>query len=227
MRSRFVPLVGLTLAGAAVLTAIVFIAIGEHGPAAPVDGADTVQRLYGGIEQDADALGEADAPVTISVFNDLRCPDCADYFLETTPALVEGPVRAGEARLEFRHRSLGLTDTTLAAFAAAAAGEQDYEWEFIHLTFLNQEQIEVSGADDEFLERVAEAIPASRFDVEQWEADRDLPAVVARIESDAQTALDLRLTAAPAVVVEGPRGTIELEEFPSVAEIDAAVAEAG
>jgi protein-disulfide isomerase len=227
LRSRLIPLVGLTLAAAGLLTAIVFISVGEHGPPAPVEGADTVQRLYGGIEQDGDALGDPDAPVTISIFNDLQCTDCADYHLETVPPLVEGLVRHGDARLEFRHRSLGQKETTLAAFAAAAAGVQDYEWQYVHLVFLNQDQIRVSGATDEFLARVAESIPAPQFDVERWEADRDSPEVEAEIESDVQTALDLRLTAAPAVVVEGPSGSVTLEDSPSVDEIEAAVAEVG
>jgi len=228
VRSRLVPLVGLTLAGAAVLTAIVFIAVGERGPAAPVDGADTVQRLFGGIEQDSDALGDADAPVTVSIFNDLQCTACADYQLEIVPLLVEGPVRGGEARLEFRHRAVGLSVTTEAALAAASAGLQDYAWEFIHLTFLNQEQVEVSGTSDqfsgEFLERVAEAIPGPEFDVAQWEADRDSPEVEAQVESDDQTAVDLGV-ASPAVVVAGPSGEIKLEQSPTVEEIEAAIAE--
>ena len=227
MRSRLIPLVGLTLAAAGLLAAIVFISVGEHGPPAPVEGADTVQRLYGGIEQDGDALGDPDAPITISIFNDLQCTDCADYHLETVPPLIEGLVRHGDVKLEFRHRSLGQKETTLAAFAAAAAGVQDYEWQYVHLVFLNQDQIRVSGATDEFLARVAESIPAPQFDVEQWVADRDSPEVEAEIESDVQTALDLRLTAAPAVVVEGPSGSVKLEDSPSVDEIEAAVAEVG
>ena len=227
MRSRLIPLVGLSLAAAGVLTAIVFISVGEHAPPAPVEGVDTVQRLYGGLEQDGDALGDPDAPVTISIFDDLQCTDCADYYLATVPPLIEDLVRRGDARLEFRHRSLGQKETTLAAFAAAAAGVQDYQWQYIHLVFQNQDQIRVSGATDEFLARVADSIPAPQFDVEQWEADRDSPAVQAEIDSDVQTALDLRLTAAPAVVVEGPSGSVELDDSPSLDEIEAAVAEVG
>jgi protein-disulfide isomerase len=227
VRSRLVPLIGLTLAGAGVLTAIVFISVGEHGPAAPVEGADTVQRLFGGIEQSGNALGDTDAPVTISIFNDLQCTDCADYQLETVPPLVESVVRPGKARLEFRNRSLGQKETTLAAYAAAAAGQQDNEWQYAHLVFLNQDQIRTSGVTDEFLERVAEAVPGPEFDVAQWERDRDSPQVEAEVGSDAQTALDLRLTAAPAAVVEGPHGSIELDDSPSVDEIEAAVAEVG
>jgi protein-disulfide isomerase len=227
MRSRVVPLAGLGIGAVAVLTAIVFIAVGERGPAPPVEGADAVQRLFGGIEQDGDALGDPDAPITVSTFNDLQCTDCADYHLETIPMLVEDLVRSGKARLEFRNRSLGQKETTLAAFAATAAGEQDNEWQYAHLVFLNQDQVRTEGVSDEFLERVAEAVPSPEFDVGQWEGDVDLPEVAARVEADAQLALDLRLTAAPAAVVEGPGGTRELEDSPSVAEIEAAVDEVG
>jgi protein-disulfide isomerase len=225
MRSRLVPLIGLGLAAAALLVAIVFISVGEKGPSAPVSGADTVQRLFGGIEQEGNALGSSDAPVTISIFNDLQCTDCADYHLVTVPDLVEDLVRSGDARLEFRNRSLGSRDTTLAAYGATAAGEQANEWQFAHLVFLNQDQVTTEGVTDEFLERVAEAIPGPEFDVGQWESDLDAPEVQSRVESDAQLALDLRLTAAPAVVVEGPGGTRELQDSPSVAEIEAAVGE--
>jgi protein-disulfide isomerase len=225
--SRLIPLVGLGLAAAALLVAIVFIAVGEEGPAAPVGGADTVQRLFGGIEQEGDALGSPDAPVTVSIFNDLQCTDCADYHLQTVPDLVEDLVRSGEARLELRHRSLGSRETTLAAYGAAAAGEQDNQWQFAHLVFLNQDQVTTEGVTDEFLERVAEAIPGPEFDVDRWQSDLESPEVQSRVESDAMLALDLRLTAAPAAVVEGPGGIRELEDSPSLAEIEAAVKEAG
>ena len=229
MRSRrWVPIAGLSLAAAALLTAIVFIAVGEEGPLPPVEGADTVQRLFGGIDQDGNALGDPDAPVTISFFNDLQCTDCADYHLETVPPLVEALVRHGEARLEFRNRAIGQKVVTEAALGAGAAGLQDYEWQFIHLTYLNLDQVEITGTSDEFsgefLERVAEAIPAPEFDVGQWESDRDAPEVTAQVESDDQTAVDLGI-AAPSVVVEGPSGSETLEDSPSVSEIEAAVAE--
>src|SRR5918992_1662540 len=106
-RRRWVPLLVLGLIGAAILAAIVSISIGEEGSAPPVEGAQAAQRLFGGIEQEGDSLGDPDAPATVSIFNDLQCTDCADYHLETVPELVEDLVRSGKARLEFRNRSLG------------------------------------------------------------------------------------------------------------------------
>lgn len=225
MRSRWVPLVGLGLVGAALLAIIVSISVGEKGPAPPVEGADTVQRLYGGIHQEGASLGEPDAPVTVSIFNDLQCTDCAIYHLETVPALVEDLVRTDQARVELRHFSIGQKETVLAAFGAVAAGEQGAQWQFAHLFYLNQDQVRTSGVSDEFLERVAAAIPSPEFDEDQWVRDRTSPEVEARVEADAELAAELRLPAMPAALVDGPGGTRQLEESPSVAEIEAAVDE--
>jgi protein-disulfide isomerase len=216
------PLVALALVGAAILAAIVSISVGEKGPAPPVEGAQAAQRLYGGIEQAGNSLGSPDAPVTISIFNDLQCTDCADYQLETVPVLVDDLVREGDARLELRHRPVGQTPTTIAAVAATAAGEQGVEWQFAHLVLLNLDQARTSGVDDKFLERVAGSVPGPEFDVERWQRDREDPEIEARVAADDELGAELEL-AAPAVVVDGPGGTEQLEDAPSLADIERAV----
>ena len=106
--------------------------MGTGGPQViKISGADEVQQLVGGIQQDGASLGSPDAPVTISVFNDLQCSTCDAYELDTVDPLVEEYVRGGTARLDFRHYSLGQAETTKAAYAATAAGEQDCLWQFV------------------------------------------------------------------------------------------------
>jgi protein-disulfide isomerase len=224
MPRRWVPIVALGVIGVAILAAIVSISIGEKGPAPPVEGSQAVQRLYGGIEQQGDALGDPDAPVTISIFNDLQCTECADYQLATAPRLVEDLVRPGDALLEFRNRPVGQTPTTLAAVAATAAGEQGMEWQYAHLVLLNLDQVRTSGVNDEFLERVAGSVPGPEFDVERWQRDREDPEIEARVESDDELGAELGV-AAPSVVVDGPGGTEQLEDAPSPGEIERAVEE--
>ncbi|MGH2990172.1 MAG: DsbA family protein [Solirubrobacterales bacterium] len=226
MRSRrWVPLVALGLVGAAILAAIVSISVGEKGPAAPVEGAQAVQRLYGGIEQEGNSLGSPDAPVTISIFNDVQCPECGTYQLEAVPTLIDDLVRPGDARLELRHFSLGPRGVTAGALGATAAGEQGAQWQYAQLLFGNVEEVEVSGVEDEFLDRVAAAVPGPEFDEGQWAEDLESPEVADRVTADAELAADLRLPAQPAVIVDGPGGTRQLEEAPSLDEIEAAVAE--
>ena len=230
MRSRWIPIIGLSLVAAGLLTAIVFIAVGEEGPVPPVSGSDTVQRIYGGIDQDEDTLGDPGAPVTITVFNDLQCTPCGDWHLETIPPLIDDLVRDGDAKLEFRHRAVGARVVTEAALGAEAAGEQGFEWQFIHLVFLNLDQVEISGTDeqqsDQFLERVAAAIPSPEFNEGRWEKDRESmeEEFVSQVESDDQEAIEHGI-ASPGVVVDGPDGEVILRESPSADEIEAAVAE--
>lgn len=222
--SRWVPRVALAVIGAAIVAAIVSISIGEEGPEAPAEGSDAVQRLYGGIEQEGSSLGSPDAPVTISLFNDVQCPECGEYQLEIVPNLVEDLVRPGDARLDLRHFSIGPRQITAGALATAAAAEQGAGWQFAHLMFLNLDQVGTS-VDDEFLERVAAAVPGPEFDEDRWARDRDSEQVQAEVEADAELAAELRLPAMPAVIVDGPRGTRELTEEPPLDEIQAAVDE--
>src|SRR5437667_333154 len=86
---------------------------------------DLVDELIGGVQQDGAYIGSPDAPVTIGVFNDLQCSTCRGYELHTIDPLIGEYARGGSVRLEFHNFSLGATDTTVAAYAAVAAGVQD------------------------------------------------------------------------------------------------------
>ena len=183
-----------------------FIAVGEEGPLPPVEGADTVQRLYGGIDQDgARARRPRARPSRSTIFNDLQCTDCADYHLETVPPLIEGLVRPGDAKLEFRHRAIGLKVVTAAAVGAAAAGLQGYEWPTPTSSFLNQEShrghrarpTSSSSASPRRSRRPSSTTSAGSRTARP-------PEVTEQIESDDLIAADLGL-ASPAVVVEGPQ----------------------
>lgn len=182
-------------------------------------GVGQTNEVIGGIAQEGAALGSPAAPVTISIFNDLQCPDCADYQLRIVPPLVRDLVRPGEARLELRHFSIGRQQsTTIAAIAAAAAGEQSRQWQFAHLFYLNIEEAGVS-LDEAYLRAVA---ASAGLDITGWMEARESPEVAAAVEADAGLALDLRLPAEPAAVVDGPGGTRQLVEEPSAEEIAAA-----
>lgn len=225
-RSRLIPIVLLAAGAAGLLAAIISLSVGERGPQAfTVEGSGDVQRLFGGLDQSGNELGDPGAPVTISVFNDLQCPSCADYQLATVPPLIEDLVRRDRARLELRHFSVGPATTSLAAVGATAAGEQGTQWQFAHLFFVNQDEVPEQGVDEDFLEEVAAAIPGPEFDVPQWRRDFEASSAERRVRADAEVATNLRFPAEPAVVVEGPAGSERLIESPSVAEIQAAARE--
>jgi protein-disulfide isomerase len=226
-RSPWLPRLLLGAGAVGLFAAVVSLSVGEGGPEKiAVSGGEQTQQLIAGIPQDGPYLGPSDAAVTITVFSDLQCSSCDDYELDTVDPLIEQYARTGQARLEFRHHSLGAAETTTAAYAAAAAGDQDREWQYIDLLFRNQDEAPAHTVSDEFLTDIGNAIPD--FDRDAWTAARDSAAVKDRVEADAQLAADLGLrVSGPAVVVSGPGGTKVLQDSPSKEEVDAAVSAVG
>jgi protein-disulfide isomerase len=204
---------------------VISIAVGEGGPDAPPnEGFNEVQKLFGGIEQEGAILGDSDAPVLVTVYNDLRCLPCADYEISEIDPLIETYARTGRARFEFSHFSLGPESVSLAALAATAAGEQGRQWQYLDLMLRNLSSAGAE-ADDEFLVRIAEIVP--ELDLDTWEDDRASTDVQQVVEDDSELATELRLEADPAVIVSGPGGERRLERSPQAEEIEAAIQEAG
>lgn len=220
--SAWVPRALIAVLAIAIGYAIYSIAVGEGGPQpARIGGVNDVQRIFGGIAQDSDSLGEADAPVTVTVFNDLQCAPCARFQLEVVDPLVEEYARTGRARLEFRHFSLAPNDTTLAAIASEAAGRQEREWQYLDTFVRNQALARRAGVDEELLAEVAAAVP--ELDSDRWRADFEAAATEDLVREDAMLAAELELPAQPAVVVSGPGGQRELIETPSLDQVRAAI----
>jgi protein-disulfide isomerase len=220
--SAWVPRVLIGVLTVAIGYAIYSIAVGEGGPRpADVGGVNDVQRIFGGIPQDADALGPADAAVTVSVFNDIQCEPCARWQIEVIDPLVEEYARTGRARFEFRHFSVAPNETTLAAIAAEAAGRQEREWQYLDTFVRNQELARRRGVDEELVREIATAVP--ELDVDQWARDYDSPESEDLVREDAILAAELELPAQPAVVIAGPGGQRELIETPSLDQVREAI----
>lgn len=215
---------GIAIATSAIMLAIVLIAVGEEGRPLEITGVADTNQLVGGMAQAGSELGSPEAPVTISIFNDLQCPECADYQDTFIKTLIDDYVRPGEARLDFRNFSIGRENpTTLSAVAATAAGEQDREWQFVQLLYANLGKA-TSDVNDEFLRAIA---GGAGVDVVIWDDALEDTEVIAIVEADAELARQLKLTEEPAVVVDGIGGTEILKGEPTVEQIEAAIAAVG
>jgi len=222
-----IALLALTLA--ALGYAIVEISTQEPGdPVVHLDGISDAQRIFGGIPQEGERLGSDNAPVTIQVFNDLQCGGCRDDFLSTIPALAESYARPGDVKLLYRHYSNSITTEQLGFFGAEAAAEQNYGWQYTYLFFRNQDEAERFGIDQDFLASVAGGI--EELEIEEWEQDLEENGlaggpIAKRLESQEKLARDLKIRTGQGMVVSGPSGTVTLQEGPSLAEVEAAIAE--
>jgi len=209
------------------LAATISIAVGTGGPEKiTITGGEQVQQLIAGIAQDGPYLGPPDASVTIGVFTDLQCSTCDSYELDTVDPLIEEYARAGEARLEFHNYSLGEAETTTAAYAATAAGDQDREWQYVDMFFRNQHAAPQGTITDEFLADIGNAIPD--FDLDAWKQAMDSPEVKDRVDADGNLAAQYGLRVnGPSVIVDGPGGTKVLQDSPTKEQVDAAVSAVG
>jgi protein-disulfide isomerase len=225
-RPRAIGLIALALCVGLLGFAIVSLSVGSgDSNDIAITGAQEVQSLLGGIPQEGPRLGSSSAPVAVQVFNDLQCAPCSDWNREVIVPLIRGPVRSGDLQLVYRNFPMTESGFFLGAYGAVAAAKQGYEWQFIELFFANQDEAERRGADQNFLDNIARGVGVVNFNVEQWQRDMDDEDVEETLVDDEELSAERRLPAEPAVVVGGPNGTRQLIESPSLAQVQAAIAE--
>jgi hypothetical protein len=226
-RGRIWVILVLGLAAAALGYALVSIATRKPGPdAVRVAGIGTAQAIFGGVRQDGDRLGAADAPVSIQLFNDLQCSTCRPDFLGTVPGLVEDYVRPGRVKLLMRHYSVASNPLELGFFGAEAAAQQGYGWQYTYLFFRNQDEAKRFGVADEFLESLAGSI--AELDVPEWREYRDREsgsdgAITRTLEGYEELGTRLGIRTRQAAVLSGPGGTRTLQDGPSLGQIEEAI----
>jgi protein-disulfide isomerase len=226
-RGRLWVILMLGLALAVLGYAVVDLSTKEAGSeVVRVDGIGPTQQLFGGVPQEDDRLGSADAPVTIQVFNDLQCGNCRDDFLETIPGLVEDYARPGTVKLLMRHYSIAENPLELGFFGAEAAAQQGYGWQYTYLFFRNQSEAERLGVDDEFMASLAGSI--GELNVPEWQEYLDEEGgsdgeIATILEGYEDLGRRLGIRAGQALIVSGAAGTRTLQDGPSLSRIERAI----
>jgi protein-disulfide isomerase len=230
-RGRVWVVLALALGLFAVGYAIVDIATQKPGPAVVhLEGVGDAQRIIGGIPQEGDRLGSADAPVAVQLFNDLQCSSCRDDFLGTIPALAERHARPGDVKLLYRHYSNSQSPEQLGFYGAEAAADQGYGWQYTYLFFRNQDEAERFGIDEDYLDSIAGGI--EELNEPEWLAYLEAEggadgAIRQRLRSYEELGRDLGIRTGQAAIVSGPNGTRTLQDGPSLAEIEVAIEAVG
>jgi protein-disulfide isomerase len=226
-RGRIWVILGLGIALVVLGYAVVNIATQKPGRnVVHLAGIAEAQEIFGGVPQEGDRLGPADAPVSIQIFNDLQCSSCSEDFLSTVPGLVNGPVRAGDVKLLYRHYSVSESPQELGFYGAEAAARQGYGWQYTYLFFRNQEEAKRFGIDQDFLDSVAGGI--EELNEPEWLAYLEDHggsdgAISRQLESYDELGTNLGIRTRQAAIVNGPGGTRTLQDGPSLAQIEAAI----
>jgi protein-disulfide isomerase len=225
--SRWIPLSLLTVGAIALMAALVSLSVGENREEdLVITGTGEVQELIAGIPQLGERLGDSDAPITLTLFTDVQAPLAADYQAEVIDPFIEEEVRTGNAQMVFKNFSLGAKEVTLGGIGVEAAAAQDHGWQYAEMFMRNQDQAPSTGVNQDYLDEVAGNTP--RLEVTEWEDAYYDPASEDAATEDADLAVSMRLRGdGVAVNVQGPGGSVLLQDSPSREEIDAAIDQVG
>lgn len=84
------------------------------------------------------AMGNPNAPITITEFSDYRCSHCGTFATQIEPLLVEEYVESGDVKFVYRSMGGWLSEQSLiAAEASYCAGEENKFWEYHDIIFTN------------------------------------------------------------------------------------------
>lgn len=175
-------------------------------------------------------LGRADASVTIDLWEDFQCPNCAVFARTVEPRLVNQYVVPGTARIVFHHLAfIGSTanrdgfESLLAAVAADCASDQGRFWAYQEYLFANQGPQENGGTfNAELFDAIARRLG---LDVTAFDSCRADPARAASVKAARAEATAAGITGTPTIHVNGT--AVAAWNFPTVsAAIEAAAASA-
>lgn len=148
-----------------VLAVIIGVSIYKSRGSQPVNiqGAAEVASLLEGIPQQNNILGQPNAPVTMIMFEDLKCPVCQKFTLDAMPKIINDYVRTGKLRIIFQFqtfvgRQTAPGDSERGARFALAAGKQNKLWNFTELFYHNQQHENERYITDDFLSRLGDEI---------------------------------------------------------------------
>jgi protein-disulfide isomerase len=203
---------------AAVLAIAVLIVVSQSGSS---DRDADTNELLSGLNQEGTVLGDPKAEVVFVEFGDLQCPHCRNFAQDVAPEIIEGPVREGKVRYEFRNWPILGPGSIFAAQAALAAAEQGRYWEFVDLVFAEPNlQVNIDN-----LREIAEE--AGVADLEKWEADLENPDFEEQFKQTQREAGKLGFSGTPSFAIRVGDGELQPIRPPeSAADVEAAAEEA-
>ncbi len=171
------------------------------GTQARTTGAE-VASLLAGIRQRGNMLGDPQAPVTVQYFADLQCPYCRRFTLGVLPSLIQGYVRSGKLKIEYRSLETATRDPEtfkVQQVAALAAGKQDKMWDFIDLFYREQAREDSGYVTERYLQGLAQQVTG--LNLIEWTAARNDPELPHTLASDARAAASAGIGSTPSFLV--------------------------
>jgi protein-disulfide isomerase len=211
-RQRLVKLVSAAVFIAVIAVVVVIVVSQSGGGSSGGDSSnlkaqDLVAKDLKGIPQNGPVLGDPSAKATLVEYGDLQCSTCQFYAERVLPGIIAGPVRSGQAKIEFRPVEVIGSQSVPAAAAANAAGLQDRFWNYIEL-FYNNQGAENSGyVTNDFMTAVAKGAGVPNID--QWDQARQRPVWAAQLSQHQSQFRKLGFTGTPSFAIQSGSGPIK------------------
>ncbi|MQA76868.1 MAG: thioredoxin domain-containing protein [Streptosporangiales bacterium] len=201
-KSRRTRIIALTAAGLAVVLIAVILGVAAQQRRSADEGPAPRGAVAGGL---AIPVGQPDAPVTLTVFEDFRCPACKG-FEDRYGATIGDLVDSGDLRVEYRIAtiidSLGSSGSKVAGNAAACAQDAGRFREYHDRLFDHQPEEKVDGFTEERVIELAE--PVAGLDTARFRAcveDERYRPWLKRVQTDFDDRYDRLVT--PTVLLDG------------------------
>jgi protein-disulfide isomerase len=146
------------------------------------------------------ALGQADAPVTVDLYEDFQCPACASWGDGVYPRLLANEIANGTVRLVFHNLAFLGPESVEAAHAAYAADQQGRFWDMWSTLYANQGR-ENGGAFAP--DRLTEMATGLGLDVARFEADMSSAAADSALAESIANGDAAGVTSTPTLVIAG------------------------
>jgi len=153
------------------------------------------------------SVGEANAPVTIDVFEDFQCPACQFFTESIEPLVIQNLVASGQARYVFHNYpfldgngagSSGESDQ--AANASMCANEQGKFWEMHSILYANLGGENQGAFSDRRLQAMAESVG---LDMSEFNSCFSANEYEAEIQADFDLGQEMGVSGTPTVFVNG------------------------
>jgi protein-disulfide isomerase len=212
-RNRLLVLAGaLAAALVAVVVIVVVAGSGSGGSStattttAQSNGDTEARSTFAGIPQHDDTLGQATAPVTLTVFEDPQCPYCRQWNIDTLPTVVENYVRTGRIKIVYRGVVVIGPNSVAGLRAVYAAGRQNKLWNMVEALYERQG---AENSDWITLSVIRAAAREVKTAPAKLIAAADSKAVDAKLRESANLARSYGIDGTPTFALQKPLGAFE------------------
>ena len=135
-----------------------------------------------GITQQGTVLGNPNATVELSQYEDLQCPICKEYMDAAFPAIVDEYVKTGKVKVDFRGMEFIGSDSEKAMRIVLAAAKQNKAWDVLDLFYKAQGDENSGWVSDAKIDEILAQVPGLdaakvKTDAQSAEITKEIAAV--------------------------------------------------